>query len=87
MLGTILVLVAACLSAGLGCLQAINVVRGRRLAAFCTSIVQSGAALTLYKIVPNVHTADAVVAYIAGNALGGQISMYVTRRRLGEPSC
>lgn len=86
MLNALLVGTAACASAGLGCLQAINVVRGRRLAALCTSIAQSGAALTLYKIVPAAQTADAIVAFIAGSALGGQISMYVTRSRGAPPS-
>lgn len=81
MLSALLVLFAAFMSAGLGCLQAINVVRGYRLLALLTSIVQSLAALTLYKLVPHVHSADAVLAYIAGNACGGQVSMYVMNQR------
>jgi hypothetical protein len=71
---------AAFASVFLGCFQAVNVVRGRYGWAVVTSVAQSLAALTLYRLVPDVTTLSAGFAFVIAGVFGGQASMFATRR-------
>lgn len=79
MIQALLIFVASFCAIFLGCLQAINVVHGRRIWAAATSLAQGAAALTLYRLVPHVDTAIAAGAFLLAGVLGGQLSMHVTR--------
>lgn len=81
----LIIFLAAFSSVFLGCFQAINVVYGRHIWAVITSAAQAGAALTLYKTIPDVDTALGVAAFIIAGVLGGQASMVVTRRTRRRP--
>ena len=75
-----LIAFAAFSSVFLGCFQTINVTRGRHAWAVLTSLCQGLAALTLYRSVPRVETADAIAGFLIGGVIGGQLSMYITRK-------
>jgi hypothetical protein len=57
------------------------VIRGRYLWAAATSLCQSMASLTLFKLAPAVSTPAEMMFFAAGGVLGGQASMLITRRR------
>jgi hypothetical protein len=78
---SILILLATFAQVGLGCLQAINVVEDRRLWAAATSIAQALTALTLYKYAARIDSTEAVLAFVVGGLLGGQLAMHIGRRR------
>lgn len=76
-----LVLVATFSQVGLGVFQAINVFENRRVWVVLTSTAQSFTALTLYKYAHKVETLGALIAFVTGGVLGGQVAMYVGRKR------
>lgn len=71
----LLIAIAAFSSAFLGCLQAINVVRGHRVMAAFTSVAIGGCQLTLYKLVPHVDSIWQGLAFICAGLAGAQSSM------------
>lgn len=71
----LLIAIAAFSSAFLGCLQAINVVRGHRIMAAFTSVAIGGCQLTLYKLVPHVDSIWQGLAFICAGLAGAQSSM------------
>ena len=80
-MSALLIFVAAFISVGLGCFQTMNVVNGWRWRTAVTSIIQSLAALTLYRYAPHVSTLSAATAFLLGGIGGGQLSLYVTHTR------
>lgn len=77
----IIILLASFAQIGLSVFQTINVTENRRLWTAATSIVQSIAALTLYRFASRVSTADAVCAFMLGGILGGQLALHVAHKR------
>jgi hypothetical protein len=76
----ILIGISAFAAAFLGCLQAINVVKGRKVMAAVTSFWIAASQLTLFKLVPNVEGMGSIIAFIVGGLAGSQVSMLVKRR-------
>lgn len=63
-----------------GCLQVFNLVHSKRAAALITSFAISTSKLLALVLVLKSTSAPAVLAYIAGGALGAQCSIHLRNR-------